>query len=129
MKLLRWVDDNILLLISLFFLLFIPIYPKLPILGVSHVLVYIRIEDFLVAFAVIIYFIQLFRKKVEYKSVLTIPIIVFWGIGLLSTLYGLAFIFPHLNDPNITDIPAIYIRNAMLFYLRHIEYLDRKSVV
>lgn len=124
MKVFRWIDDNILLLLSLFFLVFIPLYPKLPLIGISHVFVYIRIEDFLVTFAVLIYLIQLLRKKAKYKSALTIPIFIFWGIGLLGTVLALIFIFPHLQDPSLTGDPHVYIRNALLFYARHIEYIS-----
>lgn len=116
MKQITWISENILLLLTLFLLAFIPLYPKLPLLGVNHTFVYIRIEDFLVSAAVIIYLIQLYRKKASFKSPLTIPILLFWLIGLISTLNGIFFIFPQLT--------GVFPKIAVLFYLRHIEYLS-----
>lgn len=115
MKLFRWLSDNILLCVTLFFLAFIPLYPKIPVFGVTHTFVYIRIEDFLVAVAGIIYLIQLFRKKASFKTPLTIPILLFWLVGLISTVYGVLVIFPHIS--------GVFPKIAALFYLRHIEYI------
>lgn len=116
MKAIRWVSDNILFVLTLFFILFIPLYPKLPLVGVTHTFVYIRIEDFLVSIAIIFYVIQLLRKKAVWKTPLTFPIILFWIIGLLSTVLGVIFIFPHLA--------GVFPKIAALFYLRHIEYMS-----
>lgn len=116
MKAIRWLSDNILLIVTLFFLAFIPLYPKIPVLGVTHTFVYIRIEDFLVSVAILIYLFQLFRKKISWKTPLTLPIILFWITGLVATVYGVIFIFPHL--------PGVFPKIAALFYLRHIEYIS-----
>lgn len=115
MKILRFLSQNIFLVIALFFIVFIPLYPKLPILDVKNTWVYIRIEDFLVAFAALIFLIQLVRKKVTLSTPLTIPIIIFWVVGALATIQGVLFIFPTIEGA----FPQI----ALLHYLRHIEYV------
>src|SRR3989344_4263510 len=43
-----WAWNNILFLCTLFLLMFIPLYPKLPLLDVRNTWVYIRAEDFIV---------------------------------------------------------------------------------
>ncbi|MCL5432837.1 MAG: O-antigen ligase family protein [Patescibacteria group bacterium] len=116
MKIFKWFSDNVLLLITLFLLAFIPLYPKLPLLDVKHTWVYIRVEDFLVLIAVFAWFIQLIRKKAGIKTPLTIPIVIFWLVGLISTVYAIYFIFPSL----LNVFPSV----AWLHYLRRIEYIS-----
>ncbi len=125
MKLLKWIANNSLFFCSLFLLAFIPLYPKLPLISVTHINVYIRLEDFLIFLVVLFYLFQVVRKKASWRSPLTIAIFSFWLVGLVATILGLIFIFPHLSsDPTITSDPGIYIKNAFLFFLRHIEYLS-----
>jgi hypothetical protein len=124
MKILNLLKQNIFLFFSLFLIIFIPLYPKIPLIGLTHVNVYIRAEDFIVSVVVLFYVIQLIRKKQSLKTPLTLAIIAFWISGFISTLLGVLFIFPHLNDPTITGNPSIYSRNALLFYARHIEYMS-----
>jgi hypothetical protein len=116
MKLFRWISDNILFVITLFLLVFIPLYPKLPLLDLQHTWVYIRLEDFIILIVGIIFLIQLIRKKAYIRTPLTIPIVIFWAVGALSTIYAVLFIFPDLENvfPNL----------AFLHYLRRIEYMS-----
>lgn len=116
MRLLRWIKANPLLLITLFLFAFIPLYPKLPLLDIKNTWVYIRVEDFLVAFAWLVFFIAFIRKKATLKTPLSIPILIFWIIGAIATVYGVLFIFPKLAN--------VYPNLAFLNYLRRIEYLS-----
>lgn len=116
MKFLKILANNFFLFASIFFLAFIPLYPKLPIIGLSHTWVYIRLEDFFITITLFAWIVQLIRKKVSFKTPLTIPIIIFWVIGLISTAYAVFFIFPYIANV----FPSV----ALFFYLRHIEYLS-----
>ncbi|MBP9719238.1 MAG: O-antigen ligase family protein [Candidatus Levybacteria bacterium] len=116
MKILRWLSENILLVFTLFLLVFIPLYPKLPLLDVTHTWVYIRVEDFLVAVAFFIYGIQVLRKKAFIRTPLTLPIILFWLVGAVSTLSAIYLIFPYIADA----FPMV----AILHLLRRVEYLS-----
>lgn len=115
-KIFHFASENILFLLTLFFLVFIPLYPKIPLLDIKHTWVYIRVEDFCVALAWGAFFIQLLRKKATLKTPLSIPIAVFWLIGGIATLHAVLFIFPHLSGvfPNL----------ALLNWLRRVEYLS-----
>ncbi|MBI2033151.1 MAG: O-antigen ligase family protein [Candidatus Levybacteria bacterium] len=116
MKIIRWVQDNILFLITLFLLAFIPLYPKLPLVDIRNTWVYIRAEDFIVVFVLSIWMILLVRKKISLKTPLTLPILIFWIIGALATIHGVLIIFPMLANvfPNV----------SLLSFLRRIEYLS-----
>lgn len=108
--------DNILFLLTIFLLVFIPLYPKLPLLDIKNTWVYIRVEDFLVLFVLGIWALLLVTKKITLKTPLTIPIFAFWIIGGVATLHGIIFIFPYIANvfPNV----------AYLSFIRHIEYMS-----
>ncbi len=114
-KILSYLKDHTFLIISLFVLVFIPLYPKIPILDIKNTWVYVRIEDFIVFAIAIIFGILLLLRKVTLKTPLTVPIFFFWGVGLLSTLYAVFFIFP--------DLANVHPMLAFLHYARRIEYI------
>jgi len=114
-KIIKWIPNNILLIISIAFLLFIPLYPKIPLFDIKHTWVNIRIEDFLIAASFLVFGIMLLAKRATLRTPLTIPIVLFWLIGLVSTIYAVLFIFPNLTN--------VFPQLAALHYLRRIEYL------
>lgn len=116
MKLFQWIKDNPLLIFTLFLLAFIPLYPKFPLFDLQHTWVYIRVEDFIIGLAWIIFFIAYFRKKATLVTPLSFPILVFWIIGLIATINGIIFIFPKLVN--------VYPQLAVLSFLRRVEYLS-----
>jgi len=115
-KLFVWCKENFLFFLTLFLLAFIPLYPKLPLINIQHVWVYVRLEDFFVLFVILYWVSLLLRKKITLKTPLTLPIVVFWLIGAVSTLHGLLIVFP--------DLANVFPNVAFLTYLRHIEYLN-----
>lgn len=108
--------ENILLTASLFLVAFIPLYPKLPILDIKNTWVYIRAEDFIVFLVLSIWVSLMFLRKVSFKTPLTMPILIFWTVGIVATLHGVILIFPSLD--------GVYANVALLNYLRRIEYLS-----
>ena len=116
MRFIHWISDNILFIFTLFLLAFIPLYPKFPLLDLPNTWVYIRVEDFIVAAAVIVWALQVIRKKATIRTPLTIPILIFWGIGGISLLYAILFIFP--------TVANVFSNVALFHFLRKIEYLS-----
>lgn len=116
MKIVRWILKNFFFVITLFLLAFIPLYPKLPLLDVKNTWVYVRAEDFVVTFVVLLWTVLLLLRKVTLKTPLTLSILLFWIIGGIATLHGVILIFPTIGNvfPNI----------AFLSFLRRIEYLS-----
>lgn len=96
-------------------ILFIPLYPKLPAIGVNNTWVYIRLEDFLIAFTTLIFLVQLLRRRVHVSRPLGIPIVAYWIAGFLSLSISVVFLAPHLAN----FFPHV----AILSYLRRIEYM------
>ncbi len=85
---LRLIDEHILLWLSLFLLIFIPLFPKWPLFDVlPGYNVRVRLEDFLILLTNIVFIIQILRKKVHLpKHPLLKPIIIYAATGFLSTL-------------------------------------------
>jgi hypothetical protein len=112
-KALSWIWDNILFLETLFILVFIPLFPKIPVLDIKNTWVYIRTEDFIVFF---VFITLLIKEKITFKTPITLPILAFWTIGAIATMHGVLLVFPEISNayPNV----------AFLSLLRHIEYIS-----
>lgn len=116
MKIFKWASNNILFLVTLFLLAFIPLYPKKPLVDVVNTWVYVRLEDFIIVAVLALWTVLLVRKKISLKTPLTMPILLFWIIGAISTIHGVLLIFPEIANvfPNV----------AFLSFLRRIEYVS-----
>lgn len=113
-----WLDKNILFYLSVFLLIFIPLYPKLPLFeAIPGYIVRVRVEDFLVFFAFLVFLIQVIRKKAAFRNPLWKPIILYLIIGLLSSLSA---IFITKSVP----FEKIHVAKLALHYLRRIEYFS-----
>lgn len=117
-KLLPWLDKHGLTVLAGFLLVFIPLYPKLPLFDIlPGYIVRVRIEDFLILFTVFIWLIQLFRKKVTLHPLMTKLIGAYILIGFLSTLSA---IFITKTVP----MSDIHIMKVFLHFFRRIEYFS-----
>lgn len=116
MKIINWFRGNVLFALTFFLLAFIPLYPKVPLIDVKNTWVYIRVEDFIVIIAIIFWLLLLIQKKITLRTPLTMPILIFWIVGAITTIHGVILIFPTLAGvfPNV----------ALLSYLRRVEYLS-----
>ena len=104
---------NILSLGIIGLLLFIPLYPKFPLLNVMGTYVAIRAEDVLVVFLLLIWFFhQLKLGFPSLKDKVGKLIIFYWIVGFLSLLSAL-FITKNI-------VPHI----AVLHFLRRVEYMS-----
>lgn len=105
-----------LLVATLFLLALIPLYPKLPLLDVKNTWVYVRAEDFVVIFVLLILSFLFFRRRITLKTPLTLPIIMFWAVGGIATIHAMLLIFP--------TAPNVFPNVAFLSFLRRVEYLS-----
>jgi len=117
-KLLAWFDKNLLVYLAGFLLLFIPLYPKLPLFDiVPGYIVRVRIEDFLILLTILVWFIQVLRKKVVWKNPLSNIVIAYLVFALLSTLSAL---FITKNIP----LELLHAGKMYLHFFRNIEYFS-----
>ena len=116
LKLFGWCKENILLVMTLILLAFIPLYPKLPLFDIPNTWVYVRAEDFFVLTGLAVFTVLIITKTVHLKTPLTMPFFVFWIIGGFATLHGVLLIFPGAAN--------IFANVALLSFLRRIEYMS-----
>ena len=114
MKLLNWLKENFLFWAIGFLLLFIPLYPKFPLLSVPGTYVAVRLEDFLVAVVVGSWFILFFlRRPGQFLNQILVKLFLLYfligGLSLVSAILITKNIIPHI---------------AFLHYLRRIEYMS-----
>ena len=118
-KLFQWLDQHILELLSGFLLVLIPLYPKWPLADVlPGYIVRLRLDDVLVLLVYIVWGIQLVRRKVNLReNPLTGPILIYLGIGLLSSLSAL-FV------THTVPLQRIHVAKLFLHWGRRIEYMS-----
>ncbi len=114
-RLKTWLKTNFLTLGIIFLSIFIPLYPKFPLIDISHTWVYIRLEDVFVLIVVIAWLIKLVQRKVSLKTPLTIQIFFYWLVGGISLLFAVIF----LRDKIANFFPNV----ALLHWIRRIEYM------
>src|SRR4030066_1286072 len=85
---LRWLDNNLVKLLLLVFIFLIPLWPKFPLFDLEYTYISIRFEDLYIAFFILIFFIQLLRKKVSLNTRFLPLFILFWIGVFASYLYG-----------------------------------------
>ncbi len=118
-KILSWLDDNLLTLLTGFLIVIIPLYPKIPMAEIIQgYIVRMRLEDLLVMGTFLLWIIQLIRKKVSLpKNSITKYILAYLLIGFLSVLSA---IFITETVPLFRD----HIMKAFLHWFRRIEYFS-----
>ncbi|PIS09171.1 hypothetical protein COT75_02840 [Candidatus Beckwithbacteria bacterium CG10_big_fil_rev_8_21_14_0_10_34_10] len=117
-KLLKWFDSNILTVFSFFLLVFIPLYPKIPLLeAIPGYIVRVRIEDFFVLVAFLVFLIQAIRKKASFKSIIFWPMVAYICIGFLSVVSAIYI-------TKTIPYDQIHIVKALLHWMRRIEYFS-----
>lgn len=119
LKLLKWLDDHILEYLSFALLIFIPLYPKIPIADlIPGYIVRLRPDDLLVALAAAVWLIWLLRRKVTLRSnPLFIPMVAYIAIGLASSIAAV------LITKTVPPVP-IHIEKLILNWGRRIEYFS-----
>lgn len=118
-KFLLWLDDNILSVLAGFLLIFIPLYPKLPLRDIlPGYIVRVRLEDILVSFCVGLWIIWFIRGKLKLlENPLFKPIMAYLVVGLLSVLSAIFLI-------HTVPMEKIHVMKILLHYLRRIEYFS-----
>lgn len=117
-KLLIWLDNNLLFSLSVFLLVFIPLYPKLPLADLlPGYIVRLRLEDLFILFSALIYLVWWLRKKANpLKNPLFWLIIGYLMVGLVS---GLTAVFVVKTIP----MQPLHIAKWAFHFIRRIEYM------
>lgn len=119
MKFLNWLDNNLLAILAGFLLMFIPLYPKLPLFDIlPGYNVRVRIEDIFVGVTLGFFLLQLLRKKVKLTlNPVTIGLLAYLVIGLASVLTSIFII-------KTVPLELIQVGKTFLHWMRRIEYFS-----
>lgn len=118
-KILSWLDNNLLTILTGFLIVMIPLYPKIPLAElIQGYIVRMRLEDLLVLFAFFVWFVQLLRKKVAFpKNAIGYGMMIYIGIGFLSVLSAIYI-------TQTVPMEKVHIMKIWLHWFRRIEYFS-----
>lgn len=118
-KIIRWLDSHLLLALTAILIVVIPAYPKLPIADlIEGYIVRLRIEDLAILLSLLIWFIQLIRKKITFPhNLISKLIIAYLVIGFLSTLSALFL-------THSVPLERAHILKLFLHFFRRVEYFS-----
>src|SRR3989338_8411224 len=115
---LKLLDENLLFFMAAFLIIFIPLYPKLPLFDIiPGYIVRVRLEDFFVLTTIGVWLIQVWRGKVRWQTSFLWLIGAYVLVGLLSVITGVLVI--HEIPPEL-----LHIGKSMLHLFRYIEYFS-----
>jgi hypothetical protein len=117
-KIVSWIDNNGLLVLTAFLIAFIPLYPKIPFFSpIEQYNVRVRLEDLFVFGAGILWLVQWFRGKIRWQSSMLWMIVAYLVAGLLSLISAIFII-------NTVPLEALHVGKSSLHYFRYIEYFS-----
>lgn len=116
LKVAQWIQKQWFLLIVGFLFIFIPLYPKLPLLEIlPNYRVRLRLEDVLVVVATLVLVKESLSKKLHWKHQLWKLMFLYLGVGLLSILSA---VFITKTVPMISN----HVLKSILHLARYTEY-------
>ena len=112
----QFLDDNLLFILSVFLMVFIPLYPKIPLMELlPGYIVRLRLEDIFVGIVFVVWLIWLARGKVKFDFPVRYLILGFIGVGLISIVWNM-FVTGWI------PMSQVHIQKSLLHLARHIEY-------
>lgn len=113
---LGWLDNNLLVVLAGILLVFIPLYPKIPLADIlPGYIVRVRPEDLLIFVAGIVWFVQVVRRKVVWKSRVAVWMGAYLVVGALSALLA-------IYVTKTVPYETVHLAKIGLHYFRRIEY-------
>jgi hypothetical protein len=117
-KRLKWLDDNLLALLSGILIVFIPLFPKIPLAdAIPGYIVRLRLEDLLILFTFFVWITQLVRKKARWHPLITKLILAYLAVGFLSTLSAIFWV-------KSVPLDQVHVVKLYFHWLRRIEYFS-----
>lgn len=117
-KIMRWFDTRFLFYLVCFLIVFIPLYPKIPLWSpIEQYIVRVRIEDTVILFAALVWFIQVIRKKVQWKTPMFWFVLAYEIVAAISCLVSIFVI-------KTVPLEPLHVEKTMLHFFRYIEYFS-----
>ena len=118
-KIFTWLDNNILTVLTGILIVVVPAYPKIPLADViPGYIVRLRFEDLLIAGTILIWFVQVLRKKARFAWEHVAKFMaIYIAIGALSSLSAVFVTHTVAWDKD-------QLEKLVLYLGRHIEYFS-----
>ncbi|MEX0895696.1 MAG: hypothetical protein WDZ94_02030 [Patescibacteria group bacterium] len=117
-SIISWIQEHALLIGTAFLLVFIPLYPKLPLFDIiPGYIVRVRLEDLFVLLIASIWAWKVWQGQIAWKSRITYAVLAYIAVGLLSSLSAM-FI------TQTVPLTFVHIGKTFLHYIRYIEYFS-----
>jgi len=115
---LTWLDENLLTILAGFLLVFIPLYPKIPLFSpIEQYIVRVRLEDIFVLLTFLIWGVYWLRGKVAWRKPIVYALLAYIGVGFLSVLSAVFVI-------KTVPLEPLHLGKTLLHYFRHIQYFS-----
>lgn len=101
------------LFIGVLIIIFVPLYPKFPLLGIGGSIVSVRIEDFIVAFGFLAYLLFQFKNRFKDFKNPVVRAIVIYLLASAVALFSAAFL-----------TKSVELKIGLLHWARRIEYMS-----
>lgn len=117
-SILTWLDQNLLFSLCCFLMVFIPLWPKIPLFSpIEQYIVRVRLEDLFVLLTAGLWFVQFLRKKIQWRSPMFWLVMAYAILGLVSTLVAIFVIHTIPEQP-------LHMGKSFLHYFRYLEYFS-----
>lgn len=112
-KFLNWLDERLIKILLAGFIFLVPLWPKLPLKMINYTYIAIRFEDIYLTLMILVFLIQLFRKKIKLATHFIWLFALFWLSLSASVVWGIFF------EKTIT-----FYHLGILHALRRAEYMS-----
>ncbi len=113
-----WIDAHLLFWWACFLIIFIPLYPKIPIWSpIEQYIVRVRLEDFFIFGAALCWFVQVIRRKIVWKTGFFWWVLAYAVVGFASTLSA-------MYVTKTVPLEPLHIGKTILHYFRYLEYFS-----
>ena len=109
---LKQIDENLVKILLIGFVFFVPLWPKLPFKMINYTYIAIRFDDIYLAILAFVFLIQLLRKKNSLNKKFILPFALFFSTVFLSFSWN-AYVSKNIEFPNL----------GLLHSLRRVEYM------
>ncbi len=117
-KTIEYVKHNYLFLLSVFALIFIPLFPKIPLFDIlPGYIVRVRTEDVLIAVIWLVFLYQLYKRQVTLQTPVSRWIGAYAVVGFCSVVSAIFII-------KTVPLELLHVGKTALHYFRYIEYFS-----
>lgn len=99
MKLLKKIDSHLLEIVVTFFIFFIPLFPKFPFKNVNYTYISIRMDDLMVGIVLLVFLIQLIRRKISFEKLPYKKIFAAFWISVFASFLSGVFLTKTIDYP------------------------------